>query len=103
LRLLPQVAGNAVANGLPYDAALAALTINPAKIYGVADRLGSLEIGKIADVVVWDGDPLEVSTRPIAVLIDGRVTSLKNRQTMLRERYKDLSRGDLPLAYRGAN
>lgn len=103
LRLLPQVAGNAVANGLPYDAALAALTINPAKIYGVADRLGSLEIGKIADVVVWDGDPLEVSTRPIAVLIDGRVTSLKNRQTMLRDRYKDLSRGDLPPAYRGAN
>lgn len=103
LRLLPQVAGNAVANGLPYDAALAALTINPAKIYGVADRLGSLEIGKAADVVVWDGDPLEVSTRPIAVLIDGRVTSLKNRQTMLRDRYKDLSKGDLPIAYRGAN
>jgi imidazolonepropionase-like amidohydrolase len=103
LRLLPQLAGNAVANGLPYDAALAALTINPARIYGVADRLGSLEIGKAGDVVVWDGDPLEVATRPIAVLIDGRVTSLKTRQTMLRDRYKDLTRGDLPLAYRGAN
>lgn len=103
LRLLPQLAGNAVANGLPYDAALAALTINPARIYGVADRLGSLEIGKAADIVVWDGDPLEVATRPIAVLIDGRVTSLKTRQTMLRDRYKDLTRGDLPLAYRGAN
>ncbi|MEK7264790.1 MAG: amidohydrolase family protein, partial [Pseudomonadota bacterium] len=102
LRLLPQVAGNAVANGLPYHAALAALTINPAKIYGVADRLGSLEIGKAADVVIWDGDPFETSTRPIAVLIDGRVTSLKNRQTMLRDRYKDLSKGDLPIAYRGA-
>ncbi|MCB2097618.1 MAG: amidohydrolase family protein [Parvularculaceae bacterium] len=102
LRLLPQTAGNAVANGLPYDAALAALTINPARIFGVADRLGSLEIGKTADVVIWDGDPLEVSTRPVAVLIDGRVTSLKNRQTMLRDRYKDLSKGDLPLAYRGA-
>jgi len=103
LRLLPQLGGNAVANGLPYEAALAAITLNPARMYGVADRLGSLEIGKIADVVVWDGDPLETSTRPIAVLIDGRVTSLKNRQTMLRDRYKDLSRGDLPLAYRGAN
>ncbi|OFX01854.1 MAG: hypothetical protein A3E78_16940 [Alphaproteobacteria bacterium RIFCSPHIGHO2_12_FULL_63_12] len=102
LRLLPQVAGNAVAHGLPYGAALAALTINPAKIYGVADRLGSLEIGKAADVVVWDGDPFETSTRPIAVLIDGRVTSLKNRQTMLRDRYNDLSKGDLPIAYRGA-
>lgn len=103
LRLLPQLAGNAVANGLPYEAALAALTINPARIYGVSDRLGSLEIGKAGDVVVWDGDPLETSTRPIAVLIDGRVTSLKNRQTMLRDRYKDLSRGELPPAYRGAN
>lgn len=103
LRLLPQLAGNAVASGLPYEAALAALTINPARIYGVSDRLGSLEIGKAGDVVIWDGDPLETSTRPIAVLIDGRVTSLKNRQTMLRDRYKDLSRGELPPAYRGAN
>lgn len=102
LRLLPQLAGNAVANGLPYEAALAALTINPARIYGVADRLGSLEIGKAADVVVWDGDPLETSTRPTHVLIDGRETSLRNRQTMLRDRYRDLSRGELPLAYRGA-
>lgn len=103
LRLLPQLAGNAVANGLPYGAALAALTINPARIFGVADRIGSLEIGKAGDVVVWSGDPLEVSTRPIAVIIDGRVTSLRNRQTMLRDRYRDLKRGDLPHAYRGAN
>lgn len=102
LRLLPQLAGNAVANGLAYEAALRALTINPAKIYGVADRFGSIEIGKAGDIVVWDGDPLETSTRPIAVLIDGRVTSLKNRQTMLRDRYKDLKRGDRPFAYRGA-
>ena len=103
LRLLPQLAGNAVANGLPYEAALAALTINPARIYGVEGRLGSLEIGKAADVVVWDGDPLETATRPTHVLIDGRETSLGNRQTMLRDRYRDLSRGDLPFAYRGAN
>ncbi len=102
LRLLPQLAGNAVANGLPYEAALAALTINPARIYAAADRYGSLEIGKAGDVVVWDGDPLETSTRPIAVLIDGRVTSLRNRQTALRDRYRDLERGDLPIAYRGA-
>ncbi|MEE2690550.1 MAG: amidohydrolase family protein [Pseudomonadota bacterium] len=102
LRLLPQMAGNAVANGLPYEAALAAVTINPAAIYGVSDRLGSLEVGKAGDVVVWDGDPLEVTTRPIQVLIDGRAMSLENRQTKLRDRYKDLSRGDLPHAYRGA-
>jgi imidazolonepropionase-like amidohydrolase len=103
LRLLPQLAGNAVASGLPYEAALAALTINPATMYGVADRYGSLEIGKAGDVVVWDGDPLETATRPTHVLIDGRVASLRTRQTMLRDRYKDLSRGTLPLAYRGAN
>lgn len=102
LRLLPQLAGNAVANGLSYEAALKALTINPARMLGAGDRYGSLEIGKAADVVVWDGDPLETSTRPVAVLVDGRVTSLKNRQTMLRDRYKDLSKGDLPIAYRGA-
>ncbi|MEX0645063.1 MAG: amidohydrolase family protein, partial [Parvularculaceae bacterium] len=58
LRLLPQLAGNAVAAGLPYDAALAALTINPAAMYGLQSRLGSLEVGKLGDVVVWDGDPL---------------------------------------------
>ena len=102
LRLLPQLAGNAVANGLPYDEALKALTVNPARMLGVAGRYGTLALGKAADVVIWDGDPLETSTRPIAVLIDGRVTSLKNRQTMLRDRYKDLSRGALPTAYRGA-
>lgn len=102
LRLLPQMAGNAVANGLPYEAALAAVTINQAAIYGVSDRLGSLEVGKAGDVVVWDGDPLEVTTRPVQVLIDGRAMSLENRQTKLRDRYKDLSRGDLPHAYRGA-
>lgn len=102
LRLLPQLAGNAVANGLPYAAALAALTINPARMYGVEGRYGSVEIGKAADLVVWDGDPLEVSSRPVAVYIDGRATSLVTRQTRLRDRYRDLSRGELPHAYRGA-
>ena len=101
LRLLPQHAGNAVANGLPFAAGLAAITITPAEIYGVADRLGSLEKGKIADIVVWSGDPLEVTTRPEMVFINGVETSLENRQTALRERYRDLSRGDLPPAYRG--
>ncbi len=102
LRLLPQLAGNAVANGLPYPAALAALTINPAKMYGVADRLGSVEVGKAGDLVIWDGDPLETASRPAQVFIDGRQTSLVTRQTRLRDRYRDLSRGDLPHAYRGA-
>jgi imidazolonepropionase-like amidohydrolase len=102
LRLLPQMAGNAVANGLPYDAALAALTLYPAQMYGIDRQLGSLEAGKTADIVVWDGDPLEVTSRPVAVFIEGRAMSMENRQTKLRDRYRDLSRGDLPLAYRGA-
>ena len=101
LRLLTQQAGNAVAHGLPYEAALAALTINPATMYGVSDRLGSIEPGKAGDVVIWDGDPLEVTTRAVAVFIDGRAMSMQNRQTRMRERYKDLARGDLPFAYRG--
>lgn len=103
LRLITQLAGNAVAEGLPYDAALAALTINPAEMFGLDARLGSLQPGKIADVVVWEGDPLEVTTQPEAVFINGRRQDLNNRQIALRERYRDLSRGDLPHAYRGGN
>lgn len=102
LRLLPQMAGNAVANGMPYDAALAALTLNPARMFGIDNRLGSIERGKAADVVIWDGDPLEVSTRPLAVFIDGVAMNMENRQTKLRDRYRDLARGDLPFAFRGA-
>ncbi len=101
LRALPQLAGNAVANGMSRSAALAALTSNPARMLGGADRYGTLEVGKGADIVIWDGDPLEVSTFPVAVLIDGEQTSLENRQTRLRDRYRDLSRGALPHAYRG--
>lgn len=101
LRLLTQHAGNAVAEGLPYDAAMAALTLYPAEMFGLQSQLGSLEPGKIADVVIWDGDPLELTTQPEAVFINGEAQDLNNRQIMLRERYRDLSRGDLPHAYRG--
>lgn len=100
-RLLPQLAGNAVANGMPHEAALRAVTRTPAEIYGVSDRLGSLEAGKNADVVVWDGDPFELSTYPATVIINGKPASLDNRQTALRDRYRTLERGDLPYAYRG--
>lgn len=101
LRALPQLAGNAVAHGLSHQGALAALTINPARMIGIDDRFGSLEVGKVADIVIWDGDPLEFSSRPTLVMIDGAPTSLENRQTKLRDRYQDLSRGALPHAYRG--
>jgi len=74
---------------------------NPAKIWGLEAQLGTIEPGKIGDLVIWDGDPLELSSRPVAVFINGQQTSLENRQSKLAERYKDLSKGDLPIAYRG--
>jgi imidazolonepropionase-like amidohydrolase len=91
-------AGNAVAHGMPYAAALAAVTINPAKIFGVADRTGSLEPGKDADLVIWTGDPFEPLSRPTAVFIHGQQQPMTSRQLELRDRYKDLNR-PLPPAY----
>ncbi|HSN68503.1 MAG TPA: amidohydrolase family protein, partial [Thermoanaerobaculia bacterium] len=68
-RNIRQAAGNAVANGMRWDDALAAMTVVPARIWGVAERYGSLEAGKDADIVIWDGDPLELATHPVAVFI----------------------------------
>lgn len=104
-RNLPYYAGNAVAQGqvpggvgLTRGQALAAITRNPAKIFGMTD-LGTLEVGKRADVVVWNGDPLELTSAPVAVLIDGVRQPMTSRQTELRDRYRDLTRGVLPLQY----
>jgi imidazolonepropionase-like amidohydrolase len=80
-------AGNAAANGLGWQAALAAITINPARIFGLADRIGSLEAGKEGDVVIWDGDPLDTLTRPTAVFIRGIAQPMTSRATELRDRY----------------
>jgi imidazolonepropionase-like amidohydrolase len=104
-RNLPYFAGNAVAQasvpggrGLTRGQALAAITRNPARIFGL-DDVGSLEPGKRADVVIWDGDPLELASAPTAVLIDGVSQPMVSRQTLLRDRYRELSRGALPLQY----
>ncbi|NNU15779.1 amidohydrolase family protein [Parvularcula sp. ZS-1/3] len=99
-RLLPQLAGNAVANGMDYAAAMRAVTLTPAEMFGLGRSLGTLERGKLADVVIWDGDPFEVTSRPSRVFIEGEEKSLENRQSRLEERYKDLSRGDKPFQYR---
>lgn len=80
-------AGNAAANGLDRQTALAAITINPARIFGLADRIGSLEAGKEGDVVIWDGDPLDTLTRPTAVFIRGAAQPMTSRATELRDRY----------------
>lgn len=87
IRLAKQHAGNAVANGLSWEAGLKSLTINPAKIYGVDKQIGSLEPGKQADVVVWSGDPLEVTEAAEQVFIDGEKVEMVSRQTKLRDRY----------------
>jgi imidazolonepropionase-like amidohydrolase len=87
---LRQEAGNAVAYGLPYEEALRAVTLYPAQIFGVADRYGTLEAGKVANVVVWDGDPLELLTNVEHVIIRGQQVPLVSRETMLRDRYMNL-------------
>jgi hypothetical protein len=81
-----QLAGNAVAHGLPWEAALAGLTSVPAQVFGLADR-GSIEQGKVADLVLWSGDPLEVTTVAESVWIGGQAIEMKSRQTELRDRY----------------
>ena len=80
-------AGIAVTNGLPMAEALKAITINPARIFGVDDRFGSLEVGKDGDLVVWDGDPFEPMSQPTAVVIQGREQPMRSRQLDLRDRY----------------
>jgi imidazolonepropionase-like amidohydrolase len=85
-----QEAGNAVAYGLPWAEAFRAVTVYPAQIWGVADRYGSLEAGKVANVVVWDGDPLELLTSVNHVFIRGVEVPLVSRETLLRDRYKSL-------------
>jgi imidazolonepropionase-like amidohydrolase len=87
-RNLRQEAGNAIAYGLDRDAALRAVTLTPAQVWGIAARYGSLEVGKDADVVVWSGDPFELTTGPEHVFIKGREMSTDTRQRKLLERYR---------------
>lgn len=84
---LREAAGIAVSNGLSHASALKAVTVNPATIWGVADRYGVIARGRDADLVVWDGDPFEPASAPVIVFIEGRRASLETRQTALRDRY----------------
>ena len=83
-------AGNAVAYGMTRDDALRAITLTPAEVFGVADRVGSLQAGKDADVVVWSGDPFEFASQPEHVFIRGREVHATTRQDQLEQRYKSL-------------
>lgn len=97
---LREGAGIAVANGLPYADALRAITQGPARIWGIADA-GTLAPGADADIVIWDGDPLEPASAPLAVLVKGVETPLATRQTALRDRYAPARAHDpLPPAFR---
>lgn len=98
-RNITQSAGIAVANGLAWEDALAAVTLVPALIYGVADRIGSLEPGKRADLVVWEDDPLELTSFPEQVYIGGDAIEMESRQTLLRDRYLERD-GARPPAFR---
>ncbi len=89
-RDLKQQAGNAVAYGMTWEQALRAVTLTPAEIFGVADRYGSLDAGKVANVVIWTGDPFEFTTGVEHVYIRGREIPLRSRQTELLERYRTL-------------
>jgi imidazolonepropionase-like amidohydrolase len=86
-RNLPYAAGYAVAFGLPYDEALKSITLNPAEIFGMADKLGSLDPGKIANIVIANGDPLDVRTDVKQVYINGVAIPMVTRQTRLRDEY----------------
>lgn len=87
-RTLPYEAGTAVPYGLPEEEALRAITAYPAEILGLGDQLGTIEEGKIANLIVTDGNPLEIQTQVLHVLIAGRDVSLKNRHLELYEKYR---------------
>jgi imidazolonepropionase-like amidohydrolase len=87
VRNIPYQAATAVAFGLPNDEALKAITLNPAQIWGVSDQLGTVEKGKFADLIVTDGDPLEIQTQIKHLYVKGKEIALTNKQTRLNERY----------------
>jgi len=88
-RNLPYQAGFATSFGLPHEEALKAITLNAAEIWGVADRLGSLDVGKTANIVVANGDPLDVKTDVKQVFIAGKQIPMSSRQTRLRDQYSE--------------
>jgi hypothetical protein len=88
-RLTRQLAGNAVAHGLPWESALAAITANPADIFGLGATRGHIAVGQVADLVLWSADPLEVTTLADQVWIAGAAVEMRSRQTELRDRYLD--------------
>jgi imidazolonepropionase-like amidohydrolase len=94
-------AGNAVSHGLSYGAAIAAITVNPARIFGMAGQFGELKAGAAADVVIWSGDPLEPLSQAEAVYVGGAAQPMTSRQFLLRDRYRTggVQSNGMPPAY----
>jgi imidazolonepropionase-like amidohydrolase len=92
-------AGNAVSHGLSYQSAIEAITVNPAKIFGMAGQFGELRAGAAADVVIWSGDPLEPLSNAETIFIGGAEQAPTSRQFLLRDRYASGGEGALPPAY----
>ena len=90
MRKIKEEGGNAVAYGMSWDDALRAVTLTPAEVFGVADKIGSLQAGRDANVVIWSGDPFEFTTVPEHVFVRGREYLQPDRQQMLTDRYKTL-------------
>jgi imidazolonepropionase-like amidohydrolase len=93
VRLLPYEAAMSVAWGLPRDRALRAITIETAEILGVADQVGSIEPGKLANLAIWQGDPLELRTPVPRVFVAGRDVGPVSKHTELYERFKSRPKG----------
>ncbi len=87
-RRLSQYAGTAVAYGLPHDEALKAITVNAAKMLGLGDQFGTIEAGKVANLIITDGDPLEIRTHVRLLFINGQQTSTDNRHLDLYKEYR---------------
>jgi imidazolonepropionase-like amidohydrolase len=92
VRNLPLFAGISVAHGLSEEEAIKAITINPARILGVDDQVGSLEVGKTANVVIWSDSPIQMKARVLEVIINGKRIPLTSVQTRLRDKFEKIVR-----------
>ena len=92
-RSLTQAAGVAVAHGLSFKQALQAITSTPAEIWGL-ESLGKIEVGAVADLVIWDGDPLELMSAPVRTMINGSWIQFRTRQSLLAKHYLAISKGE---------
>ena len=95
---LGQHAGNAVGNGLSWDKAFKAITSTPERWFNLPSQ--EIKTGPLTSLVIWDGDPLEATSAPVKLWIDGKEQSLESRQSMLRDRYNPLNKSDMPHKYR---